>query len=91
MMAQLSARIRLSQLILDDVRQSVLPPNLSGTLKAGPITEADWCILCGSSAIAAKLRQWLPDLQARVQHLTGRPLAVRIKVLASSRRGRSRA
>ena len=55
---------------------------LRAGVQAGPLEEDQWCLLVGSNAAAAKLRQLLPDLQ---QHLLakGLPVAgIRIRVQA---------
>lgn len=41
----------------------LLPPELAGQLRAGPLDEQAWLLLVDNSAAAAKLRQWLPALQ----------------------------
>jgi ethanolamine ammonia-lyase small subunit len=49
-------------------------------VQAGPIEDGCWCLLVSSNAVAAKLRQLLPALQA---HLSLKGLSVssiRIKV-----------
>ena len=59
---------------------SLLPAPLRSSVQAGPIEEGCWCLLVSSNAVAAKLRQMLPALQA---HLNSKGLGVssiRIKV-----------
>jgi ethanolamine ammonia-lyase small subunit len=53
---------------------------LRAGIQAGPIEDGAWCLLVSSNAVAAKLRQLLPALQA---HLNSKGLGVasiRIKV-----------
>ena len=60
--------------------RSLLPAPLRASVQAGPIEEGCWCLLVGSNAVAAKLRQMLPALQA---HLSSKGLGVssiRLKV-----------
>lgn len=75
----LMGRVRESTDRLQAIR-SLLPAPLRGSVQAGPIEDGAWCLLVSSNAVAAKLRQLLPALQA---HLNSRGLGVvsiRIKV-----------
>jgi hypothetical protein len=77
--ARLSELIRASSDRLQAIR-GLLPAPLRASVQAGPIDEGSWCLLVSSNAVAAKLRQLLPALQA---HLSQQGLAVasiRIKV-----------
>jgi hypothetical protein len=60
--------------------QSLLPAPLRSSIKAGPIEDGAWCLLVGSNAVAAKLRQLLPALQAHLQSQSLGVTAIRIKV-----------
>ena len=60
--------------------QSLLPAPLRSSIKAGPIEDGSWCLLVGSNAVAAKLRQLLPALQAHLQSQSLGVTAIRIKV-----------
>jgi len=80
-LSQLARRIEASSARLNAVR-ALLPAALRAGVQAGPLEEDQWCLLVGSNAAAAKLRQLLPDLQ---QHLLakGLPVAgIRIRVQA---------
>ncbi|RYF75132.1 MAG: hypothetical protein EOO22_05485 [Comamonadaceae bacterium] len=66
--------------------QSLIPPELRPAVQAGPVGEKDWCLLVEGSAAAAKLRQLLPSLQARLRMKGWEVCAIRLKV-RSSRRG----
>jgi ethanolamine ammonia-lyase small subunit len=58
----------------------VLPAPLRASVQAGPIEDGCWCLLVNSNAVAAKVRQLLPALQA---HLNNQGLSVnsiRLKV-----------
>jgi hypothetical protein len=77
--ARLSDLVRASSDRLQAIR-SLLPAPLRASVQAGPIDEGCWCLLVSSNAVAAKLRQLVPALQA---HLAQKGLAVssiRIKV-----------
>ena len=78
-MSLLMGRVRDSSERLLAIR-SLLPAPLRASVQAGPIEEGCWCLLVGSNAVAAKLRQMLPALQA---HLSSKGLGVssiRLKV-----------
>jgi hypothetical protein len=71
--------VRESSARLQAIR-SLLPAPLRASVQAGPIEDGCWCLLVSSNAVAAKLRQLLPALQA---HLSLKGLSVssiRIKV-----------
>lgn len=75
----LMSRVRESADRLKAIR-SVLPAALRAGVRAGPIEEGCWCLLVSSNAIAAKVRQMLPALQA---HLNSQGLnvnSIRLKV-----------
>ncbi len=77
--ARLASRVRESSERLQAIR-GLLPAPLRASVQAGPIEEGSWCLLVSSNAVAAKLRQLVPALQA---HLNGKGLgvtAIRIKV-----------
>ncbi len=77
--ALLMGRVRDSSDRLQAIR-SLLPAPLRAGIQAGPIEDGAWCLLVSSNAVAAKLRQLLPALQA---HLNSKGLGVasiRIKV-----------
>lgn len=75
----LMGRVRESSMRLLAIR-SLLPTPLRYSIQAGPIEDGCWCLLVSSNAVAAKLRQLIPALQA---HLNSKGLGVssiRIKV-----------
>ena len=55
-----------AQTCLAELR-SVLPASLLGQVQSGPIHEGVWTLLVGHSSAAAKIRQWIPALQAHVR------------------------
>ena len=58
----------------------IIPQRLRGHLKAGPIDEAEWCILVATSSCAAKIRQLLPSIQAHLQETGADTKRIRLKV-----------
>jgi hypothetical protein len=65
-LAGLLARIRESDARLAAIRPA-LPEALAGTLRAGPLDERAWVLLADHAAAAAKLRHWLPQIEAMLQ------------------------
>ncbi len=55
-----------AQACLAELR-SVLPASLLSQVQSGPIQEGVWTLLVGHSSAAAKIRQWVPALQAHVR------------------------
>ena len=81
--ALLASRIQASSARMQAI-QSLLPAALRASVQAGPIEEGQWCLLAKSNAVAAKLRQCVPALQAHLQS-QGLPVsAIRIKVQSRS-------
>jgi hypothetical protein len=77
--ALLASRIQASSARMQAIR-SLLPVALRAHVQAGPLEEGQWCLLVGSNAVAAKLRQFTPALQAHLQS-KGMPVSgIRIKV-----------
>ncbi len=75
----LMGRVRESASRLTAIH-SVLPAPLRASVQAGPIEDGCWCLLVNSNAVAAKVRQLVPALQA---HLNNQGLSVnsiRLKV-----------
>jgi hypothetical protein len=63
----------------------LIPATLRSAVKAGPVDGPAWCLLVDSSAAAAKLRQVLPALQARLRDRGWEVTSIRIKVQTSQR------
>ena len=82
-LALLSRRMRESQDRLAAV-MPLLPPGMRSAVRAGPIDEEAWSLLVNSNAVAAKLRQMVPALEAhlRTQGWAGPP--VRVKLLSGA-------
>jgi len=83
-LAELQARIRMSQRCLDLVRDRI-PHALRTQVTAGPLQDAEWCLLVRSSAAAAKLRQLLPALRDALHESGAQVSAIRIKVQTPGR------
>jgi hypothetical protein len=78
-LSTLMGRVRESANRLNAIH-SVMPAPLRASVQAGPIEDGCWCLLVNSNAVAAKVRQMLPALQA---HLNNQGLSVnsiRLKV-----------
>ena len=76
---------RLSQLAResgDRLRaiETLIPPGLRPSVRPGPIDGTEWCLLVEGSAAAAKLRQVLPAIQARLCERGWEVTAIRLKV-----------
>lgn len=79
-LARLGERLRESAAMLESVRP-LLPGPLGAHVRAGPLDEAGWSLLVGHAAAAAKLRQLVPHLEARLADRGHAVTSVRIKVL----------
>lgn len=84
-LARLSDMVRESSDLLQSV-ELLLPSALRQHVKAGPIENDAWCLLVSGNAAAAKLRQVLPSLQARLASNGRKITSIRIKVLIGSHR-----
>ncbi|MBS0449391.1 MAG: DUF721 domain-containing protein [Proteobacteria bacterium] len=76
----LRERIRESNARYEAIRV-VLPAALAAHVRPGPLDDTGWSLLAANAAVAAKLRQLQPRLEAVLRE-QGRPVAaIRIKVL----------
>lgn len=58
----------------------LLPPALRQSVKAGPVDDAQWCLVVDNNAVASKVRQLLPALVAQLR-VNGWDVAdIRLKV-----------
>ena len=76
---------RLAELARDSCErlkavELLIPASLRAAIKAGPVDGQAWCLLVDSNAAAAKLRQVLPDLVARLRDRGWEVTSIRIKV-----------
>lgn len=72
--------VRESSDLLKSV-ELLLPATMRASVKAGPIEGETWCLLISSNAAAAKLRQLLPALQARLLANGHKITTIRLKLL----------
>lgn len=79
----LQRRIQDSKERLAAVR-GLVPPALSSRLMAGPVDETGWTLIAPSSAVAAKLRQLQPRLEAALRQRGWQVSAIRIRIQQSS-------
>jgi len=79
-LVRLGERLRESQRRFDCVR-AILPEPLASQLRPGPIDADGWTLLASNPAVAAKLRQLVPELQTALTTAKFATLAIRIKVL----------
>ncbi len=61
--------------------ESLIPEGLRAQVKSGPVDGQDWCLMVSSNAAAAKLRQLLPSLGARLRQDGWDVVNVRVKIL----------
>jgi hypothetical protein len=61
--------------------ESLLPGALRPAIKAGPIDGESWCLLVSGNAAAAKVRQLLPLIQARLLNKGWKVTSIRLKLL----------
>jgi hypothetical protein len=81
-LAALQQRIRHSQRCLEWIKP-VLPAGLKHQIKAGPIQNAEWCVLASNASVSAKLRQLLPMLLTTLNQNGAQVDTIRIKVQAN--------
>ncbi len=60
---------------------SLIPEALRPAVKAGPLDDTSWCLLVSGNAAAAKIRQILPLIQARLQNEGLMVKTIRLKIL----------
>jgi hypothetical protein len=60
--------------------EQVIPAPLRARVRPGPIEGTTWCLLVDGSAAAAKLRQLLPLLQAKLNSSGWQVTAIRLKL-----------
>ena len=80
-LASLRDRLRESDERFDAVR-SLLPPALVAHVRPGPVDDAGWSLLAANSAVAAKLRQLQPWLEAVLARRGVTVPVIHIKVCA---------
>ncbi len=58
----------------------LIPVGMRSGVKAGPLSEGQWCLLAANSAVAAKLRQLVPAIAAHLRTQGQDVQEIRIKV-----------
>ena len=66
--------------------EDLLPAALRCSVRAGPLDDATWVLLVDNSAAAAKLRQMLPSLVARLLEAGWSGPELKVKVQAARQR-----
>ncbi len=79
-LVRLAERMRESQQRFNCIRAG-LPEPLAGQLRPGPIDADGWTLLASNPAVAAKLRQLVPELEERLRSARFASLQIRVKVL----------
>lgn len=59
----------------------LIPEALRAAVKAGPLDNESWCLLVNGNAAAAKIRQILPSILARLQSEGLMVKSIRLKIL----------
>ena len=78
-LALLQRRLRESNARFETLR-GVLPPALAPHLRPGPLDADGWTLLAANTAVAAKLRQLQPRLEAALLDAGWPACSLRIKV-----------
>jgi hypothetical protein len=78
-LARLLQRLQESQARFAVIREH-LPEPLRDAVRPGPLDDAGWSLLAQSGAVASKLRQLLPDLEAALTGQGWQATPIRIKV-----------
>lgn len=60
--------------------ESLIPRALRPAIKAGPIDGPVWCLLLDNNAVAAKVRQLLPAMEAHLRSKGWEVNSIRLKV-----------
>lgn len=81
---------RLAQLARDSAQrlkavEPLIPAPLRASIRPGPVEGTTWCLLVDGSAAAAKLRQLLPILQAKLNRDGWEVSAIRVKLESHKR------
>lgn len=65
--------------------EGLLPGSLRASVAAGPIDGPVWCLLVRGNAVAAKLRQLLPALEAHLRSRGCEITSIRLKIQTPAR------
>jgi hypothetical protein len=83
-LARLAERVRESNDRFKAI-ESLIPEALRPAVKAGPIDGDSWCLLVSGNAAAAKIRQLLPLIQARLLGKGWKVTSIRLKILIAKK------
>jgi hypothetical protein len=78
-LTHLSELIRDSNARFEAVRP-LLPSALAPHVKPGPVDEEGWSLLASNAAVAAKLRQLQPRLEAALRDCGWQVIAIRVRI-----------
>jgi hypothetical protein len=78
-LTRLLQRLQESQARFAAIRE-LLPETLRGAVRPGPLDDAGWSLLAQSGAVASKLRQMVPELEATLLGRGWPAKPIRIKV-----------
>jgi hypothetical protein len=78
-LGRLAERMRRSNALFAAVRP-LLPAAMASQVRAGPVDDEGWSVLCANAGVAAKLRQLVPRLEQHLHESGEVVAAVRIKV-----------
>ena len=78
-LARLGERMRESNARHAAIREA-LPEGLRAHVKPGPVDETGWSLLAANAAVAAKLRQLVPLLEAALREQGFQAIPTRIRV-----------
>ena len=67
-----------------DAIKPMLPEAIRPCVRAGPINDSGWCLLADNAAVASKLRQLMPHIQAELSAQGLEVTAIRIRVSAAA-------
>jgi hypothetical protein len=79
---------RLAELAMDSTArlhsiQALIPAGLRSAVRAGPIDGTTWCLILDNNAVAAKIRQLLPAMEAHLRAKGWEVNSIRLKVQLS--------
>lgn len=80
---RLQQRLAAANAYMDTVRP-LLPPTLSRHVRSGPTDQDGWTLLVANPAVAAKLRQLQPHLEAALRQRGCATSRIRIRVQSVS-------
>jgi len=78
-LAKLMALQQSSKERLDAI-ETLIPAALRSHVQCGPIEDGAWCLLLTNNTTAAKLRQLVPDFEARLKSKNLEVKSIRLKV-----------